>query len=125
MPESKTQTYIDPMAEMIAQIRQEERNSARIDIAISMHIGGEPAEKIAKYTRLSFKKVREAIAVWEDMAQQESEMKSRAMNFRYRQPSDFPATTDQKRIEGMDIPYDRKKHLLQMLGSNPGARADQ
>ena len=29
MPERKTLTYIDPMAEMIAQIRQEERNGAK------------------------------------------------------------------------------------------------
>ena len=79
MPERKTLTYIDPMAEMIAQIRQEERNGAKIDFVVAMLRGGELDEKIAKYARLDIEKVREARAVWEDMTKGESEQKSRAM----------------------------------------------
>lgn len=72
MPERKTLTYIDPMAEMIAQIRQEERNGAKIDFVVAMLRGGELDEKIAKYARLVIQKVREARAVWEDMTKGES-----------------------------------------------------
>ena len=129
MPDSKTPTYIDPMAEMIAQIRQEERNSAKIDFVVAMFRGNEPDEKIAKYTRMDIEKVREARAVWEDMIKSESERKSRAMVFRYDQIKDFPLTTDpkkiKKRIEGMEISNDKKRNFLQMLGVDPGTRADQ
>ena len=61
MPERKTLTYIDPMAEMIAQIRQEERNGAKIDFVVAMLRGGELDEKIAKYARLDIEKVRRLV----------------------------------------------------------------
>ena len=43
---------IDPMEDMIAQIRQEERNNVRTDIALNMIIGKETDERIARYTKL-------------------------------------------------------------------------
>ena len=130
MPESKTPTYIDPMAEMIAQIRQEERNGAKIDFVVAMFRGGEPDEKIAKYTRLDIEKVREARAVWEDMIKGESEQKSRAMITRVGEVYWLRGINSErkqmaKRIEKMEIPDDRKRYLLQMLGYDPRTRADR
>lgn len=75
--------YIDPMEEMIAQIRQEERIGAKIDFVLEMLHGGEPDEKIAKYARLDVEKIREVRTVWEDIIKGESERKSRAMIFQY------------------------------------------
>ena len=123
MPKSKKPTYIDPMEDMIAQIRQEERYGAKIDFVLEMINGGEPDEKIAKYARLDIEKVREARAVYENMVKAESELKSRALIFRYEQINDFKITTD-RMIEGMDIPRANKRHLLQMLGYDPRARSN-
>lgn len=115
----KTQpVYIDPMEEMIAQIRQEERNGARIDFVLQMLRGGESDEKIVQYTRLDIEKIREVRTVWEDIAKGESEMKTRAMYLQHVQLKDF-------KIEGTDIPRDRKRNLLQMLDIDSGARTDQ
>lgn len=130
MPESKTPTYIDPMAEMIAQIRQEERNSAKIDFVVSMLRGGEPDEKIAKYARLDIEKVREARAVWEDMTKVESEQKSRAMISRVGKICWLGGSNSErkhmaKRIEKMEMPHDRKRYLLQMLDYDQGTRTDR
>ena len=129
MPKSKTPTHIDPMAEMIAQIRQEERNGAKIDFVVAMLRGGEPDEKIAQYTRLDIEKVREARTVWEDMARCESEQKSCAMITRVGDLCWRGEQVDRKqmakRIEKMEIPHDRKRHLLQMLGFDPGTGTDR
>ena len=130
MPERKTLTYIDPMAEMIAQIRQEERNGAKIDFVVDMLRGGELDEKIAKYARLDIEKVREARAVWEDMTKGESEQKSRAMITRigecyWLRGSNSERKQMAKRIEKMEIPHDRKRYLLQMLGYDPGKEKEK
>ena len=130
MPERKTLTYIDPMAEMIAQIRQEERNGAKIDFVVAMLRGGELDEKIAKYARLDIEKVREARAVWEDMTKGESEQKSRAMITRigecyWLRGSNSERKQMAKRIEKMEIPHDRKRYLLQMLGYDPGKEKEK
>lgn len=130
MPERKTLTYIDPMAEMIAQIRQEERNGAKIDFVVAMLRGGEPDEKIAKYAWLDIEKVREARAVWEDMTKGESEQKSRAMITRigecyWLRGSNSKQKQMAKRIEKMEIPHDRKRYLLQMLGYDPGKEKEK
>lgn len=120
MCENKTPTYIDPMAEMIAQIRQEERTGAKIDFVVAMLRGGEPDEKIAKYARLDMETVREARTIYEDLAKTESERKSRAMVFRYGEQAYFGNRSNRekaaKRIREMEISDDSKRHLLQMLG---------
>ncbi len=82
---------IDPMEDMIAQIRQEERNNVRTDIALNMIIGKETDERIARYTKLDIEAVREIRAVWEDVVKGESERKTRAMNYSLRMQDPLPA----------------------------------
>lgn len=74
--------------------------------------------------------VREAEAVLEDMAKTESEQKSRAMITRigecyWLRGSKSERKRMAKRNEKVEIPHDRKIYLLQMLGFDSGARADQ
>lgn len=71
----------NPMEDMIAQIRQEERNNVRTDIVLSMVISKETDERIARYTKLDIEAVREIRAVWEDLVKGESERKIRVMNY--------------------------------------------
>lgn len=91
MSESGIPIYVDPMEDMIAQIRQEERNNVRTDIALSMVIGKETDERIARYTKLAIEAVREIRAVWEDLVKGESERKIRVMNYSLRMQAPLPA----------------------------------
>lgn len=118
--------YVDPMKEMIAQIREDERNAERFNIAFSMIRGNEPDEKIAKYTGLDIGKIREAKAIYVDMAKAESEIKSRTMNYRNGHPpycgrkgQDYKNMIEE--IGGHD---DNKRNLLQVLGFNSEAGND-
>lgn len=124
MCKRKTPTYIDPMEEMIAQIREDERNSEKFNIVFSMIRGNEPDEKIAKYTRLDVEKVREAKAVYVNMAKVESELKSRIMNYRNGHPPYCGSKgLDHKNIiEKIGGNGDKKRNLLQVLGYDSGAR---
>lgn len=90
MSESGIPIYFDPLEDMIAQIRQEERNNVRTDIALNMIIGKETDERIAKYTKLGIEAVREIRAVWEDLVKGESERKTRAMNYSLRIQTPLP-----------------------------------
>lgn len=90
MSESGIPIYFDPMEGMIAQIRQEERNNVRTDIALNMIIGKETDERIARYTKLDIEAVREIRAVWEDLVKGESKRKTRAMNYSLRIQAPLP-----------------------------------
>ena len=91
MSESGIPIYVDPMEDMIAQIRQEERNNVRTDIVLSMVIGKKTDERIARYTKLDIEAVREIRAVWEDLVKGESERKIRVMNYSLRMQDPLPA----------------------------------
>ena len=115
---------------VLSALRQEERNGAKIDFVVAMLRGGELDEKIAKYARLDIEKVREVRAVWEDMTKGESEQKSRAMITRigecyWLRGSNSERKQMAKRIEKMEIPHDRKRYLLQMLGYDPGKEKEK
>lgn len=129
MSENEHLIYIDPMAEMIAQIRQEERDGARVDFAVAMFYGGEPDEKIAKYTRLDIERIREARAAWEDINKNEKDRMNLAINLRigeyYRLGEKSNREQMLKRSEIMEMYNDRKRYLLQMLGADPGAGENQ
>lgn len=118
--------YIDPMKEMIAQIREDERNSEKFNIAFSMIRGNEPDEKIAEYTGLDVEKVREAKAIYIDMAKAESVLKSRTMNYRNGHPPYCGSKgQDYKNmIEEIGGHNDNKRNLLQVLGFDSGAGKD-
>lgn len=90
MSESGIPIYFDPMEGMIAQIRQEERNNVRTDIALNMIIGKETDERIARYTKLDIEAIREIRTVWEDLVKGESERKTRAMNYLLRMQAPLP-----------------------------------
>lgn len=82
MHKDRKTTPIDSKEETVTLIRDEERRSICIDIALSICFGKESIENIFKYTQIDAEEIQRTIALWREMAEYESKTKSRSMTCR-------------------------------------------